>query len=75
MSGILGANLAAPGNNPYGVVRIDVEHLRDFNQLDDIQAALTALVFGDKGLRPAKLIGDLLLGQASALSRCNKPVE
>ncbi len=70
-----GAKLAALNYNPHGVVRIDAEHLRDFDQLDDIEPPLTAFVFGNERLRPAELVGDLLLGEAGVLAGLDQPVE
>jgi hypothetical protein len=42
------------------------------NKLDDVDAALTAFVFGNKRLRPAQLFGQLVLPDVSSMSHCDK---
>lgn len=40
----------------------------DRNKLDDVNSPLTALVFGNKGLRPLEPARQLMLGQARLLA-------
>jgi hypothetical protein len=48
--------------------RIDTQGPRDSNELDDIETAVARLIFGNKGLRLADPVGEILLAEASRLA-------
>src|SRR3546814_15637907 len=43
------------------------KRFRDIDEFDDIQPALTALIFSDEGLRPAEPFGNIHLGEILGL--------
>jgi hypothetical protein len=58
--------------SPHNTRRICTEHGGDLQELDHVEPALAALVFCDERLRPAKAIGNILLGQTRLLPRGDK---
>lgn len=56
-------------------MRIRPEQLGNQKKLHHVEAPLAILVFRDEGLRPFQPVGQILLGQARRLPRCNKALE
>src|SRR3546814_15121684 len=48
------------------------KRFRDIDEFDDIQPALTALIFSDEGLRPAEPFGNIHLGEILGLPNTGK---
>jgi len=68
-------NLRPLGYDLDGAPRVHPQHLRNFNQLHNIQPPLPAFVLGDERLWLAELIRDLLLGEAGVFPGGNQPVQ
>jgi hypothetical protein len=45
------------------------ERLTNFDKFHDVDSPLTALIFGDEGLRSTKALGELMLRQVSSFAR------
>ncbi len=57
---------------PKQLDRIGAECTSNRNKFDDVDAPLASFILGDKGLWPAKLLGQGLLANARPMSRCDK---
>ena len=56
-------------------MRICPEQLGNKKKLHHVEAPLPVLVFRDEGLRPFQPAGQILLGHARRLPRCNKALQ
>ncbi|WP_328824957.1 hypothetical protein [Mesorhizobium neociceri] len=52
------------------LARVDFEHFRYVEELNDVHATFTALILGHERLRAAKCFGNLGLGEAFVLACC-----
>ncbi|WP_422653184.1 hypothetical protein [Bradyrhizobium sp. 2S1] len=51
---------------------VGAKGFRDGDELDQVEPPFPALIFGDKGLRPAKLVGERVLADAGLVSHRDK---
>jgi hypothetical protein len=57
------------------IVRVSLQNLCNLQKLHYIEPPFAILVFRDEGLRPFQPVGQILLGHARRLPRCNKALQ